>query len=644
MLLREDGHRVGPDLVGHVAVGGDAVRPHHHRVDLAPGHQVARHVVGDEGRGDPVLQQLPRGEPRALEPGPRLVREDALHLAEPDGGADDAECRAVAGGGERAGVAVGEDARLVGQELRSEVAHAAARREVLPLDGEGLVEEAAAERLAAGGLEGAEALPHPLDGPEEVDRGGPGRGERRAHVAPLGLEEGALAAGGAQAEGEAERGGDADRGSAADRHVLDGGRDLVVVAATQDDLFRRQAPLVDHDHDAVLPRDRRDHAHLLREHRSPCLPEWQAAAGLQSCPAMIPVEEALEIVLREANALPAVEVALHDALSRVLAEDVASDLDLPPFDRSAMDGYALRAEDVASAPAALDVVGEVRAGQWPDLGVGPGQAVRIMTGAPLPRGADSVQQVEKTQPLDEFRVTILSPVAPGAHVAPRGSEVRAGDVVLARGRVIDPAAIAVLASAGRSRVRVAQATRRRAARHRRRDRGRVLDSCPRPDPQQQRARALRPLSARRGGGASPRGRSRPAGRDRGVARRRARRRRAPRLRRRLGRRLRPRGAGPPGARGDVSLHEGGGQAGGTPRLRAAVRHAGLRPSGQPRLGPGDLRPVRAAGAPQDAGSARRLAAPPGGGARRRRQEPFRPQELPARARALARADGSSRGR
>lgn len=171
---------------------------------------------------------------------------------------------------------------------------------------------------------------------------------------------------------------------------------------------------------------------------------------------MIPVEEALEIVLREAPALPFEEVALDDALSRVLAGDVASDSDLPPFDRAAMDGYALRAADVAGAPAALEVVGEVRAGQWPDLTVGPGQAVRIMTGAPVPPGADAVQPVEKTQPLDEFRVTILSAVAEGANVAPRGSEVRAGDVVLARGRVIDPAAIAVLASAGRARVRVAR--------------------------------------------------------------------------------------------------------------------------------------------------------------------------------------------
>jgi molybdenum cofactor synthesis domain-containing protein len=171
---------------------------------------------------------------------------------------------------------------------------------------------------------------------------------------------------------------------------------------------------------------------------------------------MVPFEEALAIVLAEVAPLPAEEVSLELALGRVLAEDVASDQDLPPFDRAAMDGYALRAEDVAAAPVALDVVGEVRAGQWSDLVIGPGQAARIMTGAPVPKGADAVQQVERTQPLDEFRVTIQTAVAAGANVAPLGSEARAGDVVLARGRVIDPSATAVLASAGKTRVRVAR--------------------------------------------------------------------------------------------------------------------------------------------------------------------------------------------
>jgi molybdopterin molybdotransferase len=171
---------------------------------------------------------------------------------------------------------------------------------------------------------------------------------------------------------------------------------------------------------------------------------------------MIPFDEALDIVLREARPLPTEEVALAEVLGRVLAEDVASDQDLPPFDRAAMDGFALRAADVAAAAVALEVVGEVRAGQWPDLEIGAGQAVRIMTGAPVPRGADAVQQVERTQPLDEFRVTILGAVDKGTNVAPHGCEVRAGEVVLAAGRVVDPSAIAVLASAGKARVRVAR--------------------------------------------------------------------------------------------------------------------------------------------------------------------------------------------
>ena len=171
---------------------------------------------------------------------------------------------------------------------------------------------------------------------------------------------------------------------------------------------------------------------------------------------MVTVEQALEIVLRETPALPAEEVPLEEALGRVLAHDVAADRDLPGFDRAAMDGYALRAADVRHAPAALEVVGEVRAGEWPTLAVGTGQAVRIMTGAPLPQGATAVQQVEKTRPLDEFRVTLLAAVAEGQNVAPRGSEVRAGDVVLARGRVVDPAAIGVLATAGCARVGVAR--------------------------------------------------------------------------------------------------------------------------------------------------------------------------------------------
>jgi molybdopterin molybdotransferase len=168
----------------------------------------------------------------------------------------------------------------------------------------------------------------------------------------------------------------------------------------------------------------------------------------------------LDIVLRETPTLPVEEVALEDALGRILAEDVRSDADMPPFDRAAMDGYALRAADVATVPARLRVTGEMAAGAWPDREVAAGEAIRIMTGAPVPVGATAVQQVERTEALEDGRwVEIRASVAEGTHIAPRGCEVRAGDLVLGRGQPLGPAALAVLASTGHARVRVARRPR-----------------------------------------------------------------------------------------------------------------------------------------------------------------------------------------
>jgi molybdopterin molybdotransferase len=170
---------------------------------------------------------------------------------------------------------------------------------------------------------------------------------------------------------------------------------------------------------------------------------------------VLPVDKALEIVLGHTPVLPAEEVDLLNAVGRVLAEDVHADLDMPPFDRSAMDGYAVRAEDVAQAPVVLDVAGQVRAGHWPDRALEPGQAIQIMTGAPVPPGATAVQPVERTRPMDDGRrVVMLAPVEPGAHIARQGVEVHAGDRLLERGRTIDPATVAVLATAGKGRLRV----------------------------------------------------------------------------------------------------------------------------------------------------------------------------------------------
>jgi molybdopterin molybdotransferase len=170
---------------------------------------------------------------------------------------------------------------------------------------------------------------------------------------------------------------------------------------------------------------------------------------------MVPVDAALDIVLKHTPSLGAEEAPLTEALGRVLAEDVRADADLPPFDRSAMDGYAVRASDVARAPVTLEVAGQVRAGQWPDQRLPAGQAVQVMTGAPVPAGATAVVPVEKTRAAEGGRrVEIMEAVPTGAHIARQGSEGHAGDEVVARGGTIDPATVAVLAAVGKAKVLV----------------------------------------------------------------------------------------------------------------------------------------------------------------------------------------------
>ncbi len=169
---------------------------------------------------------------------------------------------------------------------------------------------------------------------------------------------------------------------------------------------------------------------------------------------MLTVEQALALVLGHVTPLGVEEVALEDACGRVLARDVVADLDVPPFDRAAMDGFALRAADASAPGLVLQVSGQVRAGQFPERGPASGEAFEIMTGAPLPPGADAVLQVEHTRRLDAARVETQAAVKPGQHVAPLGSEARRGDVLLEAGLRIDPAALAVLATVGCARVPV----------------------------------------------------------------------------------------------------------------------------------------------------------------------------------------------
>jgi molybdopterin molybdotransferase len=176
-------------------------------------------------------------------------------------------------------------------------------------------------------------------------------------------------------------------------------------------------------------------------------------------PAALDVDRALERVLAAARPLGVEAVPLAAACGRVLGEDVLADRDSPPFDRSAMDGWAVRVEDLEALPRSLPVSGQVRAGSEPAGPLAPGSAVQVMTGAPVPAGANAVLPVERSRPAGDGRVELLELPAAGAHIARRGSEVRAGERVLEAGRRLSPAQIAVLAAFGVARVPVGRRPR-----------------------------------------------------------------------------------------------------------------------------------------------------------------------------------------
>jgi molybdenum cofactor synthesis domain-containing protein len=175
---------------------------------------------------------------------------------------------------------------------------------------------------------------------------------------------------------------------------------------------------------------------------------------------MISVAEAIQIVKDQTRALESERLELSQALGRYLAEDIVADTDLPPFDRSQMDGYAVRSADIAAAPAKLEIVGESAAGRGWHNEMKAGEAVRIMTGAPVPVGADSVQQVELTRELDgSHAVEILEPVTLGRSIVKRGSEIKQGETVLRAGERINAGAVAVLASFGYAQVKAGKCPR-----------------------------------------------------------------------------------------------------------------------------------------------------------------------------------------
>jgi molybdopterin molybdotransferase len=175
---------------------------------------------------------------------------------------------------------------------------------------------------------------------------------------------------------------------------------------------------------------------------------------------MISVAEAVQIVRQRTPVLETEKVELPKALGRVLAQEVVADSDLPPFDRSQMDGYAVQAADTTSAPVSLRIAGESAAGKGWHHPMNSGEAVRIMTGAPVPEGADSVQQVELTHELkDGTVVELLAAVETGKSIVKRGEEIKAGETILRPGVTINAAMMAVLAAFGYAQVEVARRPR-----------------------------------------------------------------------------------------------------------------------------------------------------------------------------------------
>jgi molybdopterin molybdotransferase len=168
---------------------------------------------------------------------------------------------------------------------------------------------------------------------------------------------------------------------------------------------------------------------------------------------LTPYEDALELLLENTEPLPTEKIFLWNTLDRVLAEDIKADTDKPPFDNSAMDGYAVRSEDISEVPARLRLVGEAPAGGDADIRVEKGTAVRIFTGAPIPEGADTVVPVEFTKLEGEY-VLVEKSLRKGANVRLRGEEIKGGEVILQRGTRVRRYEVSLMASVGRVMVEV----------------------------------------------------------------------------------------------------------------------------------------------------------------------------------------------
>jgi molybdopterin molybdotransferase len=187
---------------------------------------------------------------------------------------------------------------------------------------------------------------------------------------------------------------------------------------------------------------------------------------------MIPISKANEILAREVRPLATERVELEESVGRILAENVVADTDLPPFDRSQMDGFGLIAVDTTNAPVSLKIVGESAAGNgWHNV-VKSGEAVRIMTGAPVPKGADAVQKIELTSEVSSMgfkgasrahaeneTVSVLKTVEKGNSIVRRGVEIKKGAVVFRKGEIVTTNMIAALAAFGYAKVKVSRRPR-----------------------------------------------------------------------------------------------------------------------------------------------------------------------------------------
>jgi molybdopterin molybdotransferase len=173
----------------------------------------------------------------------------------------------------------------------------------------------------------------------------------------------------------------------------------------------------------------------------------------------IPLDEALAIIAEAAAPIDRIErAALAEAAGRVVAEGVTAAADVPPFDRAAMDGYAVAAEDTFGAgryePAVLRCIETVFTGQVPGKRVSRGECVEIATGAPMPEGADAVVMVEETEKAPDGTIRVFTPVYPRQHVGRRGADIGAGQAVLTAGDLLNPSRIGALAATGATQVSV----------------------------------------------------------------------------------------------------------------------------------------------------------------------------------------------